>query len=356
MPLEIVRNDLTRMAVDAIVNAANPTLLGGGGVDGAIHRAAGPQLLEECRALNGCRTGEAKLTGGYHLPCRYVIHTVGPVWQGGTHGERAQLAACYQSSLTLAKAYGCETVAFPLISTGAYGYPKAQAMQAAVETITAFLMENDMTVYLVVFSKDAFELSGKLIHDVKAYIDDVYVDEHTDETRERMRIWYPASESIMYNYPVASMDADASSSGQPMQMDEAAPLDELLEPIDETTSLDELLAQMDEGFSQALIRKIDEKHMTDAECYKRANIDRRLFSKIRSNPGYRPGKPTVLAFAIALRLTLTETRELLAKAGFALSHSSKTDIVVEYCIRTKHYDVIEINQILFELDLPLLGC
>ena len=327
MPFEIVRNDLTKMAVDAIVNAANPTLLGGGGVDGAIHRAAGPQLLAECRTLGGCRTGEAKLTGGYRLPCRYVIHTVGPVWRGGTHGERAQLAACYRNSLALAKAHGCESVAFPLISAGAYGYPKAQAMQAAVETIAAFLMENDMTVYLVVFARDAFELGGKLFHEVKAYIDDVYVDEHTDAAWERMRRQNLADECAMYECPV-----------------------------EETASLNDLLEQVDEGFSQTLLRMIDEKHMTDAECYKRANIDRRLFSKIRNNPDYRPGKPTVLAFAIALRLTLAETRALLERAGFALSHSSKLDIVVEYCIRTGHYDVIEINQILFELDLPLLGC
>lgn len=327
MPFEIVRNDLTKMAVDAIVNAANPTLLGGGGVDGAIHRAAGPQLLAECRTLGGCRTGEAKLTGGYRLPCRYVIHTVGPVWRGGTHGERAQLAACYRNSLALAKAHGCESVAFPLISAGAYGYPKEQAMQAAVETIAAFLMENDMTVYLVVFARDAFELGGKLFHEVKAYIDDVYVDEHTDAAWERMRRQNLADECVMYECPV-----------------------------EETASLNELLEQVDEGFSQTLLRMIDEKHMTDAECYKRANIDRRLFSKIRNNPDYRPGKSTVLAFAVALRLTLAETRTLLERAGFALSRSSKLDIVVEYCIRTGHYDVIEINQILFELDLPLLGC
>ena len=256
-----------------------------------------------------------------------MIHTVGPVWRGGTHGERAQLAACYRNSLALAKAHGCESVAFPLISAGAYGYPKAQAMQAAVETIAAFLMENDMTVYLVVFARDAFELGGKLFHEVKAYIDDVYVDEHTDAAWERMRRQNLADECVMYECPV-----------------------------EETASLNDLLEQVDEGFSQTLLRMIDEKHMTDAECYKRANIDRRLFSKIRNNPDYRPGKPTVLAFAIALRLTLAETRALLERAGFALSHSSKLDIVVEYCIRTGHYDVIEINQILFELDLPLLGC
>ena len=332
MPLKIVRNDITRMEVDAIVNAANHSLLGGGGVDGAIHRAAGPQLLEACRALHGCRTGEAKLTAGYRLPCRYVIHTVGPVWQGGGHGERAMLSACYRNALALARENGCETVAFPLISAGAFGYPRAQALQVAVETIAGFLLEYEMTVYIVVFTRDAFEAGGKLFEHVTAYIDDVYVDAHWDATRESLR-----------GCPPLSCPAPA--------MERAVPAP----PTGARASLEELLRQVDEGFSQMLLRKIDEKGMTDAECYKRANIDRRLFNKIKNNPDYRPGKQTVLAFAIALELSLPETKEMLMKAGFALSHSSKADIVVEYCILHGHYDVLEINQVLFRLDLQPLG-
>ena len=328
MPLKMVRNDIVKMPVDAIVNAANASLLGGGGVDGAIHRAAGPQLMEECRKLQGCATGEAKLTRGYRLPCRYVIHTVGPIWQGGGHGERALLKACYRNSLELAREKGCETVAFPLISTGAYGYPKAQALQVAIEVITRFLLENEMTVYIVVFSKDALELGGKLFGEIKAYIDDVYVEEYLLRPEE----------SLCRRMP-GGLRRDEGFAGPEAAGD----------------SLEAMLNGAEEGFAQMLLRKIDEKGLTDAACYKRANVDRRLFNKIKNNPEYRPGKQTALAFAIALELSLEETKELLMKAGFALSHSNKADIVVEYCIMNGQYDIMEINQVLFQLDLPPLG-
>lgn len=355
MPFEIVRNDITRMYVDAIVNAANNSLLGGGGVDGAIHRAAGPKLLEECRGLNGCPTGQAKLTRGYDLPCKYVIHTVGPIWQGGGAGERELLASCYRNALKLAQEHDCESVAFPLISSGAYGYPKAEALSVAVSEINRFLLESDMLVYLVVFTKDAVQLSGKLFNDVVAYIDDVYVSEHCDYNREARRSQYLG-------------DGEQSPKAEPGGLfrrkhreDNARNETVFSEASLQRLSMarsdmpEEMLDRNDESFGEMLFRKIDEKGMTDAACYKRANIDRRLFNRIKNNPGYRPGKPTALAFAIALELPLDEAKELLQKAGYALSHSSKSDIVVEYCIVTGNYDLIEINEVLFKLDLQPLG-
>lgn len=340
MPFEIVRNDITRMRVDAIVNAANKSLLGGGGVDGAIHRAAGPKLLEECRGLNGCETGEAKLTRGYNLPARYVIHTVGPIWHGGAYGERQLLAACYRNALVLAQAHGLESVAFPLISAGAYGYPGDQAMAVAVEVITGFLLDHDMTVYLVVFGRGAFQTGKKLFKDVQEYIDDVYAESHSQgNARARQMLWQ-ADEG-------AALEADRAMASRPC--------DAVPEPSAAMPDWNALLKQTDEGFSEALLKLIDDRGLTDAQCYKRANVDRKLFSKIRSNPAYKPSKPTACAFAVALRLNLPETRALLDRAGFTLTHSSKFDIIVEYCILHGVYDVHEINEVLFDYDMPLLG-
>lgn len=330
MPLQIVRNDITKMRVDAIVNAANETLLGGSGVDGAIHQAAGPELLAECRTLHGCKTGQAKITKGYHLPAKFVIHTVGPVWEGGSYGERDLLVSAYRSSLELALEHRCETVAFPLISSGVFGYPKDQALKVAVDTIGNFLLLHDMTVYLVIFDKAAYTISGKLFSDIAAYIDDRYVDEHTNSDEERRRRRFRVLASA------------------PMLEAEAA-------PAAVSGSLDEALELLDESFSQMLLRKIDEAGLTDAECYKRANVDRRLFSKIRSDIHYKPSKPTAMAFAVALELPLEEAREMLQKAGFAFSHASKFDIIVEYFIAHRNYNIFEINEALFAFDQSLLG-
>ena len=322
MPLIIVRNDITKMKVDAIVNAANETLLGGGGVDGCIHRAAGPELLAECRTLGGCRTGEAKITGAYRLPCKYVIHTVGPVWNGGKYDEREQLASCYRTSLALAKEHGCETVAFPLISSGVFGYPKDQALRVAVDAISEFL------AYIVIFDRAAYQIGNKLFSDIAAYIDDHYVDAHTDSRRERMRRMGVVENRMLTAYE----DAPMAASG-----------------------LDEALAHLDAGFSETLLKLIDRSGKKDAEVYKKANVDRKLFSKIRNNPDYKPSKPTAVAFAIALELNLRETRDLIARAGYALSPSSKFDVIIEYFIMQRDYDIFKINEALFAFDQSLLG-
>ena len=335
MPLHIVRNDITKMKVDAIVNAANSTLLGGGGVDGCIHRAAGPELLAECRTLNGCETGDAKITKAYRLPCKYVIHTVGPIWHGGQHNERELLISCYRTSLALAKEKNCETVAFPLISAGAYRYPKDQALRIAIDTIGEFILEHDMTVYIVIFDRKSYQISAKLFADIAAFIDDRYAAPYEEECIERRRQLLALEEAEMTCCEIRNAGA-------------------ALAPVQAMT-LDEALGQIDESFSEMLLRKIKESGMTEADCYKKANISRKLFSKIRSDRLYKPSKPTAIAFAVALQLSMEETKDLLMKAGFALSHSNKFDIIIEFFIEHGNYNIFEINEALYAFDQSLLG-
>ena len=328
MPFKIVRNDITKIPCDAIVNAANSSLLGGGGVDGAIHRAAGKGLLMECMKLHGCKTGQAKITGGYNLPCKYVIHTVGPIWHGGSHGEKDLLQSCYKNALALAKENHCESIAFPLISSGVYGYPKQQAFEVAAETIRQFLEENDMDITLVIFDRKSFEFAKDYADNIREYISQNYVDEHTDRA------------------PRFLGNLSAGNAAPMAVCRESAVCDDIRDFIEN---------QIDESFTEMLLRKIDETGMTDVQCYKKANIDRKLFSKIRSDRLYKPKKETAIAFAISLELSLDETKDMLMKAGYALSHSSKFDIIIEYFLTKKIYDIYKINETLFEFDQKLLG-
>ena len=340
MPLQILRTDVTTLACDAIVNAAKHSLLGGGGVDAAIHAAAGPELLEECRGLGGCATGEAKITKAYNLPAKYVIHTVGPVWQGGTKGEEDLLISCYESCLRLALEHDCQSIAFPLISAGTFGYPKDQAFRLAVDTLGRFTMEHDMTVYLVVFGRAAFEISQKMFSGIRALIDDQYVERH-----------HFGRDSISRKLDIC--EAMKAPARPPLPCAAPAPI-RAKAPVD----LDDLkgaLSTPDESFSQMLLRMIDRSGMTDAQCYKKANIDRKLFSKIRNDVHYKPSKPTVLAFAIALELTPEDTRTMLRQAGYAFSPANSFDIIVEYFIDRGNYNIFEINEALFVFDQPLLG-
>lgn len=371
MPLEIIRNDITRLEVDAIVNAANSTLLGGGGVDGAIHYAAGEELVKECATLGGCDTGDAKLTRGYKLPAKYVIHTVGPIWRGGENSEQELLSSCYEKSLQIARENGFKSIAFPLISAGVYGYPKSQALKVGVDAIREFLsLNDDMLVYIVIYDSGAVNAASAYYDKIREYIDDVYVDEkqemfgrRTIENNEPMSVPLPAS--------FAPSCADAS---MPNMADSTCYSEESIEKSkrhksifsgisigknkksDTSKGIDEYVKMLDESFADMLLRKIDEKGMTDPECYKKANVDRKLFSKIRNNPEYRPSKNTVLCFAIALELSLEDTREMLLKAGFALSHSNKFDVIIEYFIVNQIYDFFEINEALLSFDQALLGC
>ena len=363
MPLILVRKDITAMEVDAVVNAANETLLGGGGVDGAIHAAAGPELLEECRKLGGCRPGEAKLTGAYRLPARCIIHTVGPRWRGGGEGEEATLRACYRNSLALAREEGCETVAFPLISSGIFGYPTADALAVAESEIRSFLRDEEMTVYLTIFGRDALsrdrypELRALLQPPTLGFAARTAAASPAPTAAKKAR--KPLLERRKKEKaPSADNAASPEESEATASLLPAAGAALIADAWDEEASpreLREALAALDESFSRMLLRKITEKGMTDAECYKRANIDRKLFSKIRSDERYRPSKPTALAFAVALELSIAETRELLMKAGFALSRSSEFDVIVEYYIRRGQYDVDRINEALFAFDQTLLG-
>lgn len=348
MPLQIVRNDITKMKVDAIVNAANESLLGGGGVDGSIHQAAGPELLAECRTLHGCRPGEAKITGAYRLPCQYVIHTVGPRWHDGRSRERETLVSCYRSALSLAQEHGCESAAFPLISSGAFGYPKDQALRVAVDTIGEFLLHHDMTVYLVVFDRKSYQISSRLFSDIAACIDDQYV------ARQPYRRPNRGDDEPRIQYSLRD-ERDASEERIRNWLGEADGAPRTPWAVREPLSLDDALKRLDESFSEMLLRKIRESGMTDAACYKKANIDRKLFSKIKNDKHYQPSKPTAIAFCLALELPMGEMRDLLSKAGYAMTHASKFDIIVEYFVRRGNYNVFEINEALFAFDQNLIG-
>ena len=334
MPFTIVREDITRMDTDAIVNAANTALQMGGGVCGAIFRSAGADRLQAaCDALAPIQTGQAVITPGFALPAKYVIHAAGPVYSRWRRGEsRALLRSAYMRSLQLAEENGCESIAFPLISSGIYGYPKDEALEVARQSITDYLQDHEMDVRLAVFDKSSFVLSRALLGEVESYIDGHYAAAHLPARRRLLDV-----ESAAIGGAAWGMPAPAAPRPAPQQ------------------GIDALLANLDEPFSQTLLRLIDQKGRTDVEVYKRANLDRKLFSKIRTGKGYTPRKPTILALAVALELSLAETDQLLERAGYALSHASKFDVIVEYFIVSGRYDIFEINEALFAYDQPLLG-
>jgi O-acetyl-ADP-ribose deacetylase (regulator of RNase III)/transcriptional regulator with XRE-family HTH domain len=282
-------------------------------------------MTKACAPLSPIKTGEAVITPGFSLPARYVIHTAGPVYHDGKSGERELLQQCYSNSLQLAVQHKISSLSFPLISSGIFGYPKQEALEVARTTIEQFLAEHELTVYLVLFNKESFLAETKLHTSIEQYIEEQYVQKHALK-RDMLEI-------------------------EAMELGSA---EEIQSPFYEP-NLAEALSNLDEPFSDSLRALIQAKGKTEVEVYKKANIDRKLFSKIRSGNGYTPSKRTVLALAIALELSLEETEKLLRKAGYALSHNNIFDIIIEYCIVHKHYKVLEVNEVLFSYDQPLLG-
>lgn len=395
MPLTFLRADITTLSCDVVVNAANTKLLPGGGVCGAIFKAAGfLPLALACRKIGSCAVGSAVMTQGFKLKAKAIIHTVGPVYGKDPANQDRLLGDCYRNSLRLAAENGFESIAFPLISSGIYGYPKDKALNIATNAIKGFLQqsETDMQVFLVVYDKASFEISRTLYEDIRSYIDEREVrppaaSRMPEDVSVNIPFGAPAPDAFPVDAAPAPDDFPGSTGQHDYTAKENPPHDEISHPqaksfprtkplSDRQTnssseavceqasmslldalrdrSLADLLDRKSETFSEMLLRLIDEKGMTDVEVYKRANIDRKLFSKIRKKD-YVPKKATVFALIIGLRLNMDEARDLLSRAGFAFSESLRFDIIIEYFIEHERYDIYEINETLFAFDEALLG-
>jgi len=390
MPLFMIRNDITKMQVDAVVNPANPELRMGRGTSWAIYSAAGVEkLTAACQEIGYCEVGNSVLTKGFALPAKFIIHSVCPPWSGDEEEHKLLLKGAYRTALFLATEYGFQSIAFPLLSSGSYGWPKAEALHLATTVIGEFLLEHEMTVYLVLYDHETVEVSKKLFSKIEEYIDDHYVASK-DEGYSCQKASYDCStlppDMMVHDtaaYPSFSDEPRRQPANPPSQA-QAVPLHPPCEPQAASTKsasvkekkskkslelpefpkkistskgrkLDELMSHMDETFSQMLLRLIDERGLKDSTVYHKANIDRRLFSKIRKDVNYAPTKKTVLAFAIALELSLDETKDLLMKAGYAFSNSSKFDVIISFFIENRSYNVFEINEVLFAYGQPILG-
>lgn len=374
MPFQIIRNDITKVKADAIVNTANPDPIIGGGMDAAIYYAAGKRrLLAERKKIGKIAPGEVVSTRAFKLDAAYILHTVGPVWIDGCQGELEILHSCYKKSLELASDLSCNSIAFPLIATGTYGFPKDEALKIALAEINHFLLEHDMLVYLVVFDRKAFELSGKLVGEIEEYINEHEVRElrlaeysaasysggnysnHEARRREAIRRRREKqAEQVLEeaaSYPMADMPMGAPKKETRKETESIAGSF----PNFTEKSLDELLRTKEKTFQERLLELIDESGMDDVTVYKKANIDRKVFSKIRCNTDYRPQKKTAVAFAIALKLDLPTMQDLLSRAGIAFSPSNRFDLIISYFVTHGIYDIFEINAALFKYGQPILG-
>lgn len=371
MPIEIIRQDITKIECDAIVCPTNSKLKASGGVDKAIHDAAGKELAKACKKIRRLDVGDAKITGAFKLPCKFIIHTVGPKWQGGNNNEREMLESCYVKSFNLAKEQGFESVAFPLISSGTYGYPKEEVLKIALSTLEKLLIETEIKIFLVVYDKESFSISEALFKEVTSFISDKYIDESmlaSKTQRECLRM----RERIIHEEehmeiccsmicPTSSEDTfdDLSvgfdASNQPEYEHRDVFADDTKEASDPFSVLDDYIKNMDKGFAQTLFSYIDSKGVDDVECYKNANVDKKTFSKIKCVKDYRPSKKTVVSFAISLHLNMKETEHLLKSAGYALSRNNLFDVIIEYFISTDNYKSIwDVNEVLYKFDQATL--
>lgn len=395
MAFQIVRNDITRISADAIVNTANPAPTFMAGTDAAIYQAAGAEkLLKEREKIGVIEEGEVAVTPAFDLDAKYIFHTVGPVWQDGSKGEKDTVKKCYENCLKKAVELNIESIAFPLISTGVYGFPKADALIIATSVFSEFLADHELDITLAVFDNESFELSGKIFAGINEYIDEHYVedkigeeygfaaaqvcgaalgaesysalrDESFDAVEEASEYEADAEEAPVekprLRGHVRGLRGKKSIAGDkvrnameiPAPAEAAAAMRAAPEP--KKRSLDDVMKNLTETWSESLLRRIDEKGYTDVEVYKRANVDRKLFSKIRTDKYYQPKKSTALAFVLALKLNIDEAKDFLGRAGYAFSPSSKTDLIVQYFIENEVYEIMTINLALYEHDEPLLG-
>ncbi len=364
MPLQIVRQDITKMQVDAIVNTTNEEMIGYSGVDKAIHDAAGPELDIACSKLAPLGLGTAKITEGFNLGVKYIIHTSGPIWQGGLNGESIILKSCYIEALKLALQYNCNSIAFPLISSGAYGYPKDRVLRFATQVISEFLYDHEMTVYLCVFDRTSYEFSKQLFNEISEIIGNDYIEKSDGKYDDNI-----CCSAVLGDFSCLEEEEKSTTEALPIVGGSVPPRESkvfasaapkmcsVAEGSARDKSLQEYMKAMDKTFAYKLFDLIDKCGMTDVECYKKANIDKKTFSKIKCHPNtYKPSKQTAVAFAIALELDLEETQDLLASAGLTLSRSFKFDKIIRYFIQKEIYDIFIINEALFEFDQMLLGC
>jgi len=346
MSFRIIRDEIAKVPADAIVSTAGP----------------GQLCFEDIEA------GQAGSVPADDLPEKYVIYTVCPVWNGGNSDEFEVLRSCYENSLKLALKLGCKSIAFPIISAGIYGFPKAEALKIAVSAFSDFLAEEDMEIILVALDREPFVLSGEMHSGVEEFIDKNYVPAHTEpEYRDEETNCLDEEACDMEEIRSDSIKAERKPRRRffGSRKDKTACLREMSSESFmgaaaeshsmKMFSLDDRVKHLGDTWQESLLKIIDDKGYTDIEVYKRANIDRKLFSKIRSNSSYQPKKITAVAFALALELNLDDTKDFIGRAGYAFSPSSIFDLIIEYFIEQGIYDLYTINLALFEHDQPILG-